>query len=634
MSFRPLLDQVRSVASGERALASVRELARFHRVQASPGYDDAVQWLLGQLRAIGIEPEIEPVPGDGVTRYLGELMPEGWHCARARATLIEGGAGRVVCDYDTCRLSLVLRSAPARGRFPIVVLEDGTEDADYDGIDVRGAVVLTRGSAYRVHTLAVVERGAAGILCDGRRLFPPVRGADTDPDQVAYTSFWWSGDEPRGWGFVLSPREGAELRARIAAGARPELEVEIDSRRFPTTIPIVTARLGGAAERDVLVISHLCHPEPSANDNASGVAAALETARVLATLHAQGAWRPRGGVRFVWMPELTGTCAWLARDPARAHRLIAGINLDMVGQDQDACGSTLLLEHPPCYMASFAEDLLARIRTEAVEWVTDYSGAGHYSLTRMAEVPYSGGSDHAVLIDPAVGVPTPMLIQWPDRYYHSSHDTPDHTDPRSLALAVRSAATYAGHLAALSDEDRAALARSVERGARARVLRALDAPNPAWAVARAAHAGERALASLATLGEPAARLDAARVVLRAFVARETEPLIPPDAPWPAGNDPRRAKIPRRAIPAPLGMLRHLAPGWDTTPRAEREAIRALERAAPMASTLFELAWYACDGSRTIDEIARLVWLETGVDAGEAITGFFEWTARRGGSHWV
>ena len=631
MSFRSLLAQVREIASGDRALESVRAIARFHRVQASPGYDDAARWLAEQLRGIGVEPEIEPVEGDGVTRYWGELMPEGWECTAARATLIDGESQRVLCDYDDCRLSLVLRSAPARGRFPIVVLEDGTEDAHYENVDVRGAVVLTRGAAYRVHRLAVVERGAAGILCDGRRLFPPVRAKDVDPDQVAYTSFWWNGAEPRGWGFVVSPRVGAELRARLASAVPLALDVAIDSRRFPTTIPIVTAHLAGSEDRDVLVISHLCHPEPSANDNASGVAASLETVRVLSTLRASGVWRPRAGVRFVWMPELTGTCAWLARDPGRARRLFAGINLDMVGEDQEACGSTLLLEHPPCFAASFAEDLLARIRSEAVDWVTDFSGPGHYALTRMAEVPYSGGSDHAVLIDPAVGVPTPMLIQWPDRYYHSSHDTPDRTDPRSLALAVRCAATYAGHLAALGDGDREAIARAVAHGARSRVLRALDAPHPAWAVARATCAGERAIESLAALGEHAARVAEFRAAFDAFVAREADLSSAPPANLPRTLGARTQQVPRRSIPAPLGMLRHLSPGWHEQPRAEREAWRAFELETPGAPTVFELAWYACDGSRTIDGIVHLVWLETGIDHGSAIARFFEWTERLGWS---
>src|SRR5205085_5337822 len=96
--LRVLLDQVRAEASGERALESVRDLARMHRVQASPGYDQAAAWLIERLVSLGLEPEVEPVPGDGRTRFLGQLMPEGWDCTRAVATLIGPGGRERLCD--------------------------------------------------------------------------------------------------------------------------------------------------------------------------------------------------------------------------------------------------------------------------------------------------------------------------------------------------------------------------------------------------------------------------------------------------------------------------------------------------------------------------------------------------------
>src|SRR3977135_2691601 len=97
--FHGLLDAVRGEASGERALESVRALARFHRVQSSPGYDAAAHWLAGELESYGRSVEIDTVPGDGRTRYLGHLMPEGWECTRAVGTLIEGATRERLCDY-------------------------------------------------------------------------------------------------------------------------------------------------------------------------------------------------------------------------------------------------------------------------------------------------------------------------------------------------------------------------------------------------------------------------------------------------------------------------------------------------------------------------------------------------------
>jgi hypothetical protein len=624
--FRPLLEQVRQQVSGERALESVRALTRFHRVQASPGYDRAADWLAEKLESAGLEVELTQAPGDGRTRCLGQLMPEGWECAHARATLHAGDRRELLCDYETHPLSLIQRSMPASGRYPILVLEDGTEDDHYRGVEVRGRVVLTSGDVHRVHRLAVVERGAAGLLSDGRRLVPPVRDRFDDPDALPYTSFWWGEDTRRGWGFVVSPRAGASLRGRLRAGEQLALEVEIESRAFPTAIPLVSAVLPGRDPNETLVLSHLCHPQPSANDNASGVAATLEAARALAALRAGGMGALRSGIRFLWIPEFTGTYAWLAARPAAAPALAAAVNLDMVGESQELCGSTFLMEHPPCFAASFAEELLLRIRAQAVDWVPSYSGPGHYSLTRMAEVPFSGGSDHAVLVDPAIGVPCPMLIQWPDRFYHSSHDTPDKCDPRSLALAARCAATFAGFLATLGDSERDWLLSAVGRGARRRLLAAADAPQAERTLRQEIIRGSAALASLARVGVPAARLERAREALEGFARTEAGAL-----PYAA---PRRASspVPVRRVAAPLHYQRHLLPGYESLPRSTRERWRALEAPVPDSLLLAEVAWYACDGRRSLAEVVELVELETGRSEPDYLEQFFELTSELGLSH--
>jgi len=623
--FHPLLGRVREYVSGVRALESVVALTGFHRVQASPGYDQAAGWLATELEKAGLRPEVDEVPGDGRTRMLGQLMPQGWSCESAIATLIDGEHRETLCDYEAQKLSLILRSAPARGRFPIVALADGSERDHYQGIDVRGCVVLTAGEVHRVHQLAVIERGAAGLLFDGRRLLLPVRSADDDPDSLAYTSFWWPQNASRGWGFVLSPGCGARLRRRLEHGPSPQLEVEIESRAIDTTLPLLSAQLPGTTEDEVWIVSHLCHPQPSANDNASGVAAHLETARALAAMLRDGALGPlRRGIRFLWVPELTGTYAFLARHPARTARAVAALNLDMVGENQAVCGSTLLLEHPPYFASSFAEELLARIRAEAVDWVQSFSGPGHYSMTRMAEVPFSGGSDHAVLIDPAIGVPCPMLIQWPDRYYHSSLDTPDKCDPDSLALAARCAATYAGFLASATDREHTWLLEAVARGARGRLLRAFDAADAARNTARAHAAGRRALESLARLGVSPPQIQQAGAALDEFVIREAPPLDAA-APRVRGRDSR----PRRMVEAPLHYHRHLLPGYAELDPERRESWRRLEKATPDALWLAELAWYACDGRRSLGDVIDMVWLETGRDEPAFLEGFFRFASELG-----
>lgn len=631
--FNRWLDVVRAEVSGERALDFVRAIAGHHRIQASPGYDAAARWLVGELARYGLEYTVEEVPADGRTTRLGCVMPEGWECEAASATLVTSSGEEPLADFGREPLSLIQRSAPGAGCFPLVALADGTHSQDYDGIDVRGRVVLTDGAVQRVHQLAVIERGAAGILSDGRRLVPPARTREMDRDSLAYTSFWWAGDQPRGWGFVLSPARGEQLRRSLAGGEQPELEVAIRSRRFASVIPLVTAVLPGTLPGEILVTAHLCHPKPGANDNASGCAAALESALALGALARSGVLGPeRRSIRWLWMPEFTGTYAWLGQDERRARQTVAALNLDMVGEDQIQCASVQLIEEAPHFAASFADELLAHIRRATL----DRAGVA----TR--EVPYSGGSDHAVWADPVIGVPCPVLIQWPDRYYHSSLDSLERCDPASLAHAARIAATYAATLAHPDRELVSGLLGMVERGARRRLRSALDAERGGRAVRAARTCGQLMLASIPRVvsqlgatheavqalahGLPAAA-DAIEGVYEAEIMPAAGDLRGSAAP---PEDPR---VPLRRQRSPLLLMDPLQEGWGALTAQERERFAVLDGEVEGGSTALDLAWFACDGRRSVDEIAECVRDEGPAIATRHVTELFELAARLGASAW-
>ncbi len=452
--FKEAFKVIREEFSGQAAMGYVIDIARYHRMQASPGFRQAAHYCLERLREAGIQAEVLSFPADEKTQYWSARMFQEWEATEATLHLVEPeDERRKLADFRDCPISLVQRSVPFEGEAEVVLLEDGEEEADYEGLSLKGKVVLTKGDLNRVRELAVEKRGAVGIVFDGMRETPPVRARMDVPDALQYTSFWWTDQEKKCFGFVLSPREGERLRQLIkkqAQDGEPPVKVraKVISRLYDGEIEVVSALMPGKTSEEVVIVAHLCHPRPSANDNASGSAAALEIARTLQKLVDAGKLAPpRRGIRFLWVPEMTGTYAYLATREDEIERMVAGLNLDMVGQNQELCGSSFLIERPPQAMPSFAPYLLERLREELLGETAALGGTREYALFRHAVIPFSGGSDHYILSDPSVGVPTPMIIQWPDKFYHTSQDTPDKVDPAMLSRVGSLAATYACFLA-------------------------------------------------------------------------------------------------------------------------------------------------------------------------------------------
>ena len=350
---------------------------------------------------------------------------------------------------------------------------------------------------------------------------------------------------------------------------------------------------------------------------------------------------------------MTGTMAYLSGREAELGQIVAGLNLDMVGEDQDQTGGSWLIERPPEAMASFAPELLAWLRglLPGLRGMPDVSpshtGIGGYALYRQEEVAFSGGSDHLILSDPSVAIPAPMLIQWPDRFYHTSADTPERTDPASLARAAALAAAYAYWLATAGEQEVSSLgfqmvARFKERivdearqaaaevmglddgAGRANALAALDR-RLSYVVDRqqAALASLRSLASVLCLVdelreqvEEAARQELAWVQQAAGL-RAVHLGLPEAEPRgldAAGEEAARLLCPVRLVrgPVPLDQYRATLPAEDQEAWNQRLAAAGDGR----HHTLATLALFWADGKRSILEIADLVEMESGArDAG-------------------
>jgi len=432
---------VKEELSGNIAKSYVAQITRFHRIQASTMFHEAAEYVKSELLKMGLEDvAIELFPSDGAKKYWMHTSPVGWTVRSAELRLLEPEEKLLATFEDIPQCLHAYSSAtPREGvEAELVDVGAGIKAVDYEGKNVKGKLVLATGRARAVHEQAVFKRGAAGVITDTVTLeISGVRESLDIPDAHAYQSIWPTAEElgKVKFGFSLSKREGNQLRALLKRGRPVKLRAKVDAELFPGNLEVVTGTIRGKSNpaEEVFLVAHLCHPKPSANDNASGSGLLLEIARTINVLiESRRIERPDRTIRFLWLPETYGSTAYLCGHEDTSSRLVAGVNLDMVGQNQELCKSTLNLDRTPDSLPSYLNDLVFKCMEQSVKEFDKPSPFGSSSTFRFASGPFSGGSDHAEFTDSTVGIPCVMLLQWPDLFYHTSMDTIDKVSEDSL----------------------------------------------------------------------------------------------------------------------------------------------------------------------------------------------------------
>jgi hypothetical protein len=438
---------LRDESSGAAPYENLRYLTGLHRVPATPEFDQAAQFILQRAREYGLaDARSEQFPIDGskpyglMRSYLGWTVEEGrlWE-VRPQHILLG--------DWKTDPIRLADYSHSADIETELVDVGDGAGEADYSGKDVRGKIVLADGVLARVQELAIVQRGAAGIVSDMPNQTTAWSGLDT-------TIVRWGHLEARqasGFAFMISRQTAEALRLRLHHDERIILNAHVKAMVGPGHWTVVTAAIPGTdpAAGEIIYSCHLDHERPGANDNASGCVTILESARVLAHLIDSGQLpRPKRTLRFTWGPEVEGTMAFLASHPEIKRYLRANIHMDMVGGDLFKNKSVFHVTATPWSLPSFVTDVgavfLDTIRTAASGYAAGEtsSDAGIVEIragglgTRnelFADVtPYSSGSDHDDYDCSTIAVPSLYLRDWPDIYIHTDHDSLDQIDATKL----------------------------------------------------------------------------------------------------------------------------------------------------------------------------------------------------------
>lgn len=481
--------EIIDAASGERALHHIRRLTLHHRWFVSDGYLDAAGYVRDQAEAIGLrEARIERFPSDGKVFYSTAGTLPKWTVRSATLHMV-APASRHLVSWAENPIVLASNSRSADVKAELVDVGEGVQASDYEGKDVRGKLVLAsapqaKGRIEVVHRLAVLERGAAGVV--SYRSYH----LDDFPDLITWDHIWTLELErrPSTFGFCISKRMGWELKRLLRDGTKVVLHAKVDAELSAGEYGVVTGHIPGSdlEDQEVWFIAHLDHCQPSANDNASGSAAILETARVLQSLFDSKALpRPRRTLRFFWVPEIRGSYAYVSRHPEQATRAVAVINMDMVGENQELCGSVFRVTRTPDSAPSFLNDLLesnleflraheAQPGIELTDPLAVVSQLGTRAAWKAAVIPYSQGSDHDVFMGGVVNIPATMLGSWPDNFYHSSGDTPDKSDPTQLKRAVVYGAMLGASIACMGGDSAQVLLQRMRTASSVRLLGAVE----------------------------------------------------------------------------------------------------------------------------------------------------------------
>lgn len=432
---------------GDSAFRTVAYLDQFVRWPGNRGFDASIAHIAERLRGAGYVLESEARPTDRLV-YRIERYPmaaPAWEPLGASVT-VDGDAAPLL-RFETNRNMLATNSfaTPREGvRAEVVDAGRGTA-AELDAANVRGKIVFAEAGMGRLFTEAVVRRGAVGVLSYA---LPAYLQPERNRRSIQFGSITRD-TVARSWGIALSFDARERLKAALAAARaanRPlMLRVHTDVQWTPNAVEqAVVAEVRGSSAADERFVFSAHVQEPGANDNASGVGAQVEMARVAASLVRERKVQPARTITFLWGLEIRSTARYIQQDSVRARGIRWGLSLDMVGENTAKTGGTFLIEKMPDPSA-----IWTRGDDKHSEWggspLTKEQMMPHYfndfALARAREQattnswvvntnPYEGGSDHT----PFLSAKKPGLLFWhfTDQFYHTDGDRLEMVSPAEL----------------------------------------------------------------------------------------------------------------------------------------------------------------------------------------------------------
>ncbi len=424
----------RAEYSGERARQLVAFMGGWFRWPGNTAFDASIDRVVSQLRAAGYVRE-DSAGADARLVYRVERRPlrgPAWDLQDASLTIVGARLPLLQLATNLNMLAVNSYSTPDSGVTAEVVDAGTGTPAELDRTPVKGKIVLADAGVAQLFGDAVQKRGAVGVLAYRMPAYtrPEINRASIQFSSIPLDTV------RKAWGMPISYGAMTALRAALVHGP-VRVRVTARTRLFPSVERTIVAEVRGTVRPDERFVFSAHVQEPGANDNASGVGALAEIARVLAVLSKHGAVQPKRTITMLFGHETVQTHNFLADDSIRTRGVHWGLSLDMVGEDTRKTGGTFLIEKMPDPSAVWT-----RGEERHSEWggspITKDQIVPHYfndfllarCLDQAATTgwvvrtnPFEGGSDHTPFL--AFRKPGVLFWHFTDQFYHTDGDRID-----------------------------------------------------------------------------------------------------------------------------------------------------------------------------------------------------------------
>lgn len=465
-TIQPVIDRAWAGFDEAAAMGTVEFASGYWRLAGNSGYDATIDRVHARL-----------TPSSSTWIETADGPSPGWdHTVGTLSLLRVGQAPLAVLSRERERLALAINSYSTNGPVEAPLVDVGRgQVADFEGKDVKGAVVISDADLGGLFRQAVVQRGAIGVISTSIAGY-----IANEPDILQWGSIPRDA-ERKAFGFKASRRANETLRAALKAGPqRVRVEVVSTFAEKPERTLVHEIRGSTLPDERIVIAAHV--QEPGANDNASGVATLQELARSLTVGVESGAIpRPARTITFLWLNEISGSRAWLQWNAAKVPGVKYMFSMDMTGEDITKTGGSFLVERWPDPGAIWTRSWdpnsewgRGNVRKDSLKG--DLINDLHLAVCERVALktgwvvktnPYEGGSDHTVF--GTAGIPSLLNWHFTDRYYHSNMDTADKTSAAEMRNVGVAVATTAWLLASSDEAMSLEVAELVARAGRARI---------------------------------------------------------------------------------------------------------------------------------------------------------------------